>query len=89
MISKQGDRMNNTTTVPHLVLERFPHIAKVIKVPDDMQGDLQAEHGFLYPRIMKDYRTEWEIVCEEIDKGIEAGTTVFNGATGEVTLLND
>ena len=81
--------MNNTTTVPHLVLERFPHIAKVIKVPDDMQGDLQAEHGFLYPRIMKDYRKEWEIVCEEIDKGIEAGTTVFNGATGEVTLLND
>jgi len=81
--------MNNTTTVPHLVLERFPHIAKVIKVPDDMQGDLQAEHGFLYPRIMKDYRAEWEIVCEEVDKGIEAGTAVFNGATGEVTLLND
>ena len=81
--------MSNTTTVPHLVLERFPHIAKAIKIPDDVKGDTQTEHGFLYPRLMKDYKTEWNIVCEEIDKGIEAGTTVFNVTTGEVTLLND
>ena len=81
--------MSNTTTVAHLVLERFPHIAKAIKIPNDVQGDIQAEHGFLYPRLMRDYKTEWNIVCEEIDMGIEAGTTVFDGATGEVILLND
>ena len=79
--------MNNTTTVPHLVLERFPHIAQVIEIPEDIQGDRDAEHGFLYPLIMKDYRTEWEIICEEVDKGIEAGIMVFDAATGYITLL--
>ena len=80
--------MSNTTTVPHLVLERFPHVARAIKIPEDIQGDTNKEHQFLFPLLMKDYRTEWEIVCEEVDKGIEAGTTVFNGESGEITLLN-
>ena len=79
--------MNNTTTVPHLVLARFPHIAQVIEIPEDIQGDHDAEHGFLYPLIMKDYRTEWEIICEEVDKGIEAGIMVFDASTGYITLL--
>ena len=80
--------MNNTTTVPHLVLERYPHIARAIEIPEDIQGDTNAEHRFLFPILMKDFRTEWEIICEEVDIGLEEGTVIFDGETGEITLLN-
>ena len=79
--------MSNTPTVPHLVLERFPHIAQAIKIPSEIQGDTNAEHRFLFPILMKDYRAEWEIICEEVDTGLEEGTVIFNGETGEITLL--
>ena len=79
--------MSNTTTVPHLVLERYPHIARAIKIPEDIQGDTNAEHRFLFPVLMRDFRTEWEIICEEVDVGIEEFTVIFNGETGEITLL--
>ena len=80
--------MSNTTTVPHLVLERYPHIARAVEIPEDIQGDTNAEHRFLFPVLMRDFRTEWEIICEEVDAGIEEGTVIFNGETGEITLLN-
>jgi len=80
--------MNNTTTLPHLVLERYPHIACSIEIPEDIQGNTNAEHRFLFPVLMRDYRTEWEIICEEVDAGIEDGTVIFNGETGEITLIN-
>ena len=79
--------MRHTTTVPHLVLERFPHIARAIEIPEDIQGNTNAEHRFLFPILMKDYRTEWEMICEEVDNGLEEGTVIFNGETGEITLL--
>jgi len=79
--------MSNTTTVPHLVLERYPHIARAIEIPGDIQGDTNAEHQFLFPILMRDYSTEWEIICEEVDDGLEEGTVIFNGETGEITLL--
>ena len=78
--------MSNTTTVPHLVLERFPHIERAIEVPEDIKGNQDAEHDFLYPLIMKDYRTEWHIICEEVDQAIEDGTMSFNGEDGTITL---
>jgi hypothetical protein len=81
--------MSNKTTLPHLVLERFPHIAVAIEIPDNIKGDEEAEHSFLYPVIMRDYRNEWHIICEEVDKGIEAGSVAFNSETGEITLLNN
>ena len=80
--------MSNTTTVPHLVLERYPHIARAIEIPEDIQGDTNAEHRFLFPILMRDFRTEWEIICEEVDAGLEEGTVIFDGETGEITLLN-
>ena len=79
--------MSHTTTVPHLVLERYPHIARAIEIPEDIQGNVNAEHQFLFPILMRDYRTEWEIICEEVDNGLEEGTVIFNGETGEITLL--
>ena len=79
--------MSNTTTVPHLVLERYPHIARAIEIPEDIQGDINAEHRFLFPILMRDFRAEWEIICEEVDTGLEEGTVIFNGETGEITLL--
>ena len=78
--------MPNTTTVPHLVLERYPHIERAIEIPEDIQGNTNAEHQFLFPILMRDYRTEWEIICEEVDQGIETGTMIFNGADGTITL---
>ena len=80
--------MSNTTTVPHLVLERYPHIARAIEIPEDIQGDTNAEHQFLYPILMRDFRTEWEIICEEVDTGLAEGSVSFNLETGEITLLN-
>ncbi len=80
--------MSNTTTVPHLVLERYPHIERAIEIPEDIQGDTNAEHQFLYPILMRDYKTEWEIICEEVDAGIAEGSISFNLGTGEITLLN-
>ena len=80
--------MSNTTTVPDLVLERYPHIARAIEIPEDIQGDTNAEHRFLFPILMRDFRTEWEIICEEVDIGLEEGTVIFDGETGEITLLN-
>ena len=79
--------MSHTTTVPHLVLERYPHIARAIEMPEDIQGNTNAEHQFLFPILMRDYRTEWEIICEEVDTGLEDGVIIFNGETGEITLL--
>ena len=79
--------MSNTTTVPHLVLERYPHIARAIEIPEDIQGNTNAEHQFLFPILMRDYRTECEIICEEVDTGLEDGVIIFNGETGEITLL--
>ena len=78
---------NNETTVPHMILEQFPHIGEAIEIPDEVKGDLTAEHNFLFPIIMKEYKKEWAIVCEEVDKGIEAGTLVFNGETGTITKV--
>ena len=78
--------MSNTTTVPHLVLERYPHIARAIEIPEDIQGNTNAEHQFLFPILMRDYRTEGEIICEEVDTGLEDGVIIFNGETGEITL---
>ena len=80
--------MSIKTTLPHLVLERFPHIESAIEIPKDIKGNEEAEHNFLYPVIMRDYRNEWHIICEEVDKGIEAGSIAFNIETGELTLLN-
>jgi len=80
--------MGNTTTVPHLVLERFPHVARAIEIPEDIQGDTNAEHQFLFPILMKDYRAEWEMICEEVDTGVAEGSISFNLGTGEITLLN-
>lgn len=79
--------MRSRTTVPHLVLERYPHIARAIKIPEDIQGDTNAEHRFLFPILMRDYRTEWEIICEEVDTGIEDGVIVFHSESGEITML--
>ena len=79
--------MSNKTTVPHLVLERYPHIARAIEIPEDIQGDTNAEHQFLFPILMRDFRTEWEIICEEVDHGITHGSIVFDSETGEISLL--
>ena len=78
--------MSTITTVPHLVLDYDENIRKVVIIPDDIKGDLRAEHDYLYPILMRDYRTEWEIICEEVDQGIETGTMIFNSADGTITL---
>ena len=86
--------MSNTTTVPHLVLERYPHIARAIEIPEDIQGNTNAEHRFLFPVLMRDFRTEWEIICEEVDAGIEEGdkaiedgAAYFDSASGVITQV--
>ena len=79
--------MSNTTTVPHLVLDYDEKIRKAVIIPDEIKGDIKAEHDYLYPILMRDYRTEWEIICEEVDTGLEDGVIIFNGETGEITLL--
>lgn len=79
--------INLKTTVPHLVLERHPHIARAIEIPEDIKGDLDKEHDFLFPLIMKDFPTEWDSVCEEVDESVEGGSMVFDGETGTITIV--
>jgi hypothetical protein len=78
--------MSNTTTVPHLVLERFPHIAREINIPDQVKEDLKVGHDYLFPILMREYKKEWEIICKEVDEGVAAGTMIFNGEDGTITL---
>ena len=78
--------IDTSTTVPHLVLEKFPHIATAIEIPADIKGDIEKEHKYLFPILMRDHRTEWEIICEEVDKAIEQGCMFFNGEDGTITL---
>tara|TARA_B100000287_G_scaffold238868_1_gene224645 strand:+ start:824 stop:1069 length:246 start_codon:yes stop_codon:yes gene_type:complete len=78
--------MSTITTVPHLVLDYDENIRKSITIPDEIKGDISAEHNYLYPILMRDYPKEWQIICEEVDQGIEAGTMIFNGADGTITL---
>tara|TARA_B100001093_G_C26832893_1_gene1016939 strand:- start:1205 stop:1447 length:243 start_codon:yes stop_codon:yes gene_type:complete len=80
--------MANQTTVPHLVLERFPHVARAIEIPEDIKGNLELEHEFLFPLIMRDYRSEWSIICDEVDKAIEDGSAYFDSASGIITQVH-
>jgi|DEB0MinimDraft_6_1074348.scaffolds.fasta_scaffold19644_4 hypothetical protein len=75
-------------TVPHLFLERYPLIAETIAIPPDIQGDIEAEHNYLVP-ILIAYKAEWELVCDEVERGIEDGSLVFCGETGEITKTSD
>ncbi len=80
--------MSNKTTVPQLVLENFPHIQRTIKFPDDLdQNDLQKMHDFLFPILMRDFRSEWEATCDEVDQMLEEGLAAFNTEDGTITLL--
>ena len=75
-------------TVPHLFLERYPCIAQTIAIPPDIQGDIQAEHNYLVPILMA-HKAEWELVCNEVEQGIEDGSLVFCGETGEIIKTSD
>jgi len=35
------------------------------------------------------YKAEWELVCDEVERGIEDGSLVFCGETGEITKTSD
>ena len=79
--------MTNKTTIPHLVIERYPHIAESVTIPDDIKGDEKAEHNFLFPLLMRNFSKEWIEICEEVDKLIEEGEASFDSADGTITLL--
>ena len=75
------------TTVPHLVLTAYPDIRRAISIPEAIQGDINAEHSFLFPILLKDFRTEWGHICERVDNGLADGTIVFNLDNGLINLL--
>ena len=84
--------MTNQTTVPHLVLENNPSIkAQVTQeihvTSNPTEEQLIEEHNKLYPVIMKDFKEAWHEVCEEVDKGIEDGSLIFDSATGIITKV--
>lgn len=84
--------MSNQTTVPHLVLENNPVIKaqvtqEIYVSSNPTETQLLEEHSKLYPVIMRDFREAWAEVCEEVDKGIEAGSLIFDGETGIITKV--
>ena len=84
--------MANQTTVPHLVLENNPAIKAQVSqetyvASNPTEAQLLEEHSKLYPVIMRDFREAWAEVCEEVDKGIEEGSLIFDGETGIITKV--
>ena len=84
--------MSNQTTVPHLVLENNPAIKaqvtqEIYVSSNPTETQLLEEHSKLYAVIMRDFREAWAAVCEEVDKGIEAGSLIFDGETGIITKV--
>ena len=65
----------------------YPDICRPISIPEDIQGDINAEHRFLFAILMRDFRTEWEHICERVDNGLADGTIVFNLDNGLDNLL--
>ena len=81
--------MSNITTIPHLVLYYDKNIQESVQIPPDIKGDLIKEHDYLAPILMNKFPTEWKIICEEVDYGVETGTMFFNDEDGTVTLTGE
>ncbi len=77
------------TTVPHLVLTVYPDIRRAISIPEDIQGDINAEHRFLFAILIRDFKREWEYICEIVDTALGDQTLVFNPDNGMITLLGE
>ena len=78
------------TTVAHLIAERLEEKGEKIEVPDQVKGDLIKEHNWLFfdregPMLMLNQNKLFHEICDEIDKGIEEGTIIFNGEDGTIT----
>lgn len=78
------------TTVAHLIAERLEEKGEKIEVPEQVKGDLIKEHNWLLfdrdgPMLMLNQNKLFHEVCDEIDKGIEDGTIIFNGEDGTIT----
>jgi hypothetical protein len=78
--------MTIKTTVPHLVLDYDKNIRNSTSIPSEIQGNIHKEHDYLVPILMKNYPTEWKIICEVVDQGIEDGTMHFNDEDGTITV---
>lgn len=80
----------NKTTVAHLIVERLEEKEEKIEIPSEVKGDLIKEHNWLFfdregPMLMTNQNKLFHEVCDEIDKGIENGTIIFNGEDGTIT----
>jgi len=78
------------TTVAHLIAERLEEKGEKIEIPNEFKGDLIKEHNWLFferdgPLLMTNQTKMFHEVCDEIDKGIEEGTIIFNSEDGTVT----
>ena len=78
------------TTVAHLIAERLETLGEKIEIPEEVKGDLIKEHNWMFfdregPMLMSNQTELFHKVCNEIDKGIEDGTIIFNGEDGTIT----
>jgi hypothetical protein len=79
------------TTVAHLIAERLEEKGESIEIPDEVKGDLVKEHNWMFfdrdgPMLMSNQRDLFHEVCDEVDKGVEDGTIIFNSEDGTITF---
>jgi len=78
------------TTVAHLIIEKLEQQGQSIDFPNHIKGDLIKEHNWAFfdrdgPMLMTNQKDLFHEVCDEIDKGVENGTIIFNGEDGTIT----